>query len=422
MKILFMHQTMPAQYKHLVWHLANRTDHEVTFICRIGPDKVDKVRMVKYEVEGEKPPPSHHFLINYQDGIRYGYAAARAALNLQREGYRPDVIIAHPGWGDTFYIKDVFPKTPLLSYFEFFYHPTGADTFFDLRETPKAYDRQRIFTKNAVNLMSLEHADWGITPTTWQWRLFPAQLRHRISVIHEGVDTDVVAPDSKVAFKLPNGRVLTRADEVLTHVERNLEPYRGFPSFMRAAALIAKQRPNCQILIAGGEAQGYGKPPPKGTTYRQMMEDEVKINPEQLHFLGRISYADYVKLLQVSTAHVYLTMPFVLSWSLLEAMAAGCLVVGSNTPPVVEVIEDGVNGMLADFFSPEEIADRIELAFAKREAMRPIREQARRTILDKYNLRRCLPLQLQLIYALAQGNMPTPVSDQFGPERVIARA
>lgn len=417
MKILFMHQTMPAQFKHLAAHLASRPEHEVTFLSRLGMDKADNIRCVKYKLEG-KAPPTHRYLANFHDGMRFGYAAARAALDLRREGYRPDVIVAHPGWGDTFYIKDVFPKAPLLSYFEFYYHPTGADTFFDLRETPSAFDRQRIFTKNAVNLMSLDHADWGLTPTAWQWRLFPPQLRHRISIIHDGIDTDTLAPNPEAQFTLPNGRVLTRADEVVTHVERNLEPYRGFPSFMRAAALIAARRPNCQILVAGGEAQGYGRPPPKGTTYRKMMQEEVKIDPERIHFLGRIPYPQYIKLLQISTAHVYLTLPFVLSWSMLEAMSAGCLVVGSNTPPVAEVIEDGVNGLLAEFSSPEEIAERIETALAEREAMGEIRARARQTIVERYSLRRCLPLQLQLINILGRGRVPIPVSDQIGGERL----
>jgi glycosyltransferase involved in cell wall biosynthesis len=414
MKILFMHQTMPAQFKHLVRYFASRPEHEVTFISRLGPDAVENVHCVKYKMLGEEPPKTHPYLANFQEGIRYGYSAAMAALDLQRQGYRPDVIVAHPGWGDTLYIKDVFPKSPLLSYFEFYYHPTGADTFFDPAEVPKSRDQQRIFSKNAINLMSLDNSDWGITPTTWQWRLHPAELRHRISVIHDGIDVRTIAPDPQASFKLPNGRVLTSTDEVLTYVARNLEPYRGFPSFMRAAALIAERRPNCQILVVGAEQGGYGRPAPKGTTYRQIMLDEVKIDPDRIHFLGPVPYRDYLNILRISTAHLYLTLPFVLSWSMLEAMSAGCLVIGSNTPPVAEVIEDGVNGLLADFLSPGEIADQIELALADRRAMMEIRARARETIIERYSLARCIPLQLELIHKLARGSTPIAVSDRIG--------
>jgi glycosyltransferase involved in cell wall biosynthesis len=242
-----------------------------------------------------------------------------------------------------------------------------------------------------------------MSPTEWQKRQHPAAFRDKIAVIFDGVDATRLTPEPSTQFPLPSGRRLTASDEVVTYVSRNLEPYRGFPSFMRALPEILRRRPQAHIVVAGEDKVSYGREPPGGGSWREALLKEVDIDPARVHFLGRVPYDRYIDLLRVSTAHVYLTVPFVLSWSMMEAMATGCLVVGSRTPPVEEVIRDGDNGLLVDFFSPAAIAETVVATLADRTAFARLRRRARATILDKYDLARCLPAQLDLIASLTTG-------------------
>lgn len=289
----------------------------------------------------------------------HGQGAVRAGLALQQRGFTPDVICAHPGWGEELFLKDVFPDAKLLTYCEFYYRADGSDVGFDPEQPVSLDTRCRIRAKNAALLISLEAADWGISPTEWQHRQHPDIFRSKISIIHDGVDTDLGRPDETVTIILPDGRPLTRRDEVVTYVARNLEPYRGFPTFMRAAADILRRRPYARILVVGGDEVSYGAGPTDAANWREKMLAEVTPDPDRIHFLGKVPYDQFLRILRLSRAHVYLTYPFVLSWSLLEAMACGAVVVGSATPPVKEVIDHGRNGFLVDLFDSRMVADRV---------------------------------------------------------------
>jgi glycosyltransferase involved in cell wall biosynthesis len=297
--------------------------------------------------------------------------------------------------------KDVFPQTPLLGYFEFFYRFEGADVGFDPTETLIFDTAPRIRTKNAGNLLGLEAADWGQCPTQWQKSTYPEHSHPKLHVIHEGIDTTVVVPDGSARLRLPVADIeLAAGDKVVTYVARNLEPYRGFPGFMRSLPVILEQHPNARVLVVGGDEVSYGPRLQNGQTFRQQILKELgdSLDLRRVHFLGKVPYPVFLKILQVSCVHVYLTYPFVLSWSMLEAMAAGCLVVGSRTAPVQEVIRDGENGFLVDFFSSKEIAERVVVALAEPEHFTGVRARARQTIVEAYDLKRvCLPGQLDLI-------------------------
>lgn len=282
--------------------------------------------------------------------------------------------------------KDIYADVPLITFFEFYYHAQDADVGFDPEYPNSLNDNLRIRIKNATNLLSLDAADIGISPTAWQRSLYPLEYQSKIRLIHEGINTDIAIPDPMAFLELPSGLRLTKKDEVITYVARNLEPYRGFHIFMRAVEQIRQRRPNCHVLIVGGDEVSYGQKLPAGETYREQMLKEVKIDPARVHFMGHIPYAQYLKVLQVSSAHVYLTVPFVLSWSMLEAMSAECVVIGSATPPVQEVIEDGVNGLLVDFFSPEQIADAVDKVMDDKKRLEGIGKKARKTILENYKL------------------------------------
>ncbi len=237
-------------------------------------------------------------------------------------------MFAHIGWGEALFLKDIFPEAKLLLYCEFFYRARGADTGFDPEFPPSSASFARLRVMNAPLLMALEAADLGVAPTHWQRRQFSPGYKDRIAVIHDGVDTDRVLPGEQPE------------EELITYVARNLEPYRGFHVFMRAIPEIQRRRPKARIVIVGGDEVSYSPRLPPGETYRERLlrELEGKIDLSRVHFAGTIAYRDYLDLLRRSAVHVYLTYPFVLSWSLLEAMACGCLVVGSRTPPVQEVI------------------------------------------------------------------------------------
>ena len=387
-RLLFVHQNFPGQYRHLAAHYAAEAGYRVVAVGEKA-NLLRQPRLPGVEVLGYDLPELDKldaFNGSVLKAIHRGKRVAAGAAHLKRQGFRPDVIFAHIGWGEALFLKDIFPDARVLLYGEFFYRAQGGDVGFDPEFPMSAEKVLRLRVMNAPLLMSLDASDWGIAPTRWQHKQFPAPYAERMSVIHDGIDTDVVRPG---AFG---------EQELITYVARNLEPYRGFHVFMRAIPEIQKRRPKARIVIVGGDDVSYSPRLPSGQTYRQRLlrEIEGKADLSRVHFTGRIPYADYLALLRRSSVHVYLTYPFVLSWSLLEAMSAGCLVVASRTPPVEEVIRDGENGLLVDFFSPEAIAAKVDHALSGEFEF--MKQNARQTVVDRYDLRRvCLPAQVELV-------------------------
>lgn len=384
MRILFIHQNFPGQFPHIARHLVKDPNHEVIAICQKQAPKLKDVPCITYKPARKVTKGIHHYLIGTEAAILNGQAVVRVLQGLQKKGFVPDVIIGHAAWGETLYCKDVFPMTKLINYTEFFYHAVGADTGFDPKYPNTFDDLTRIRSKNMINLLGLNNADQCISPTEWQKSVHPPEYHHKISVIHEGVNPDVVKPNPEAAFTLPNGQTLTKKDKVITYGIRNLEPYRGFHIFMHAVVEICKRQPDCQIVIFGGDGVSYGRKPTNGETYKQMLLEEVDIDESRVHFLGRLPHDQYLKVLQISAAHVYLTVPFVLSWSVIEAMAAECLIIASSTPPVKEVITHKKTGLLVDFFSVTEISDAVDHALAKPKTLQKLRKAARKFIVEHY--------------------------------------
>jgi glycosyltransferase involved in cell wall biosynthesis len=401
MNFVFIHQHFPGQYVHIVRYLA-AAGHDVVFLTQERTAQLPWVRKIMYAPTGAARY-IHPYLRDLEGGVLNGLAVASQCETLKRQGFAPDIVIGHNGWGEILYIKDVWPAVPLLGYFEFFYHPRGTDVDCDPEFPPLPDDAVRLRTRNAVNLVGLHAADWGQTPTRWQHSLYPPLYRERISVIHEGVDTDRVRPDATARIWLQGGLSFSAADELITYSARNLEPYRGFHSFMRALPSVLQQRPHANVLIIGGDGVSYGRHPTRAHSWREQMLAELdgRLDRSRVHFLGKLPYEHYLTILQLSSLHVYLTYPFVLSWSLIEAMSAGCLIVASATPPVEEVISDGVNGYLADMFDADALARRILFALEQREAQVQLRAAARQTALDCYDLNRiCIPAYLALLRRL----------------------
>jgi glycosyltransferase involved in cell wall biosynthesis len=410
MKILFVHQNFPAQYLHLARHLGAIGGNEVVFITQRTDAALSGVQNIVYQPHRSISQTQHHYLFDTEAGLLNAQAVTRVALDLKESGFTPDVMLGHNGWGEIWFLKDVFPNTPLIGYFEFFYRFLGADVGFDPNDQIIPDTAPRVRTKNLGNLIGLDAVDIGQTPTEWQRSLYPSVYQPKLNVTHEGINTQIVLPEANARLTIPElGINLTREDEVLTYVARNLEPHRGFPEFMRSLPAILEQRPNAQVLIVGGDDVSYGPRLAEGQSYRQKMLAELgsSLDLSRVHFLGKLPYSTYLKVLQISRVHVYLTFPFVLSWSMLESMAAGCLLVASKTAPVEEVVRDGENGFLVDFFSDGAISGRVvEALAAGKDGYADIRQNARQTIIEKYDLRTiCLPAQLRLLNATAQGRM-----------------
>jgi glycosyltransferase involved in cell wall biosynthesis len=404
MKVLCVHQNFPGQYLHLVRHLGAQSQHQVVFITQRQDVVLPGVKKMVYKPRRTITPQVHHYLRESEAAVLNAQEVARIALDLRKAGFIPDVMLGHNGWGEIWYLKDIFPEAPLVGYFEFFYRMQGADVGFDPADPITPDTAPRLRTKNLGNLLALDTADLGQCPTEWQKSVYPRRYHPILNVIHEGIDTTIVKPDAAARLIIADKKAeFVAGEEIVTYVARNLEPYRGFPSFMRALPKVLEARPNARVLIVGGDEVSYGARLPKGETFRQRMLAELNgsLDLARVHFLGKIPYAGFVKVLQVSRVHVYLTYPFVLSWSMLEAMAAGCLVVASRTQPVQEVIQHAANGLLVDFFSHDQIADRIIDVLEDRRSFASVRQNARETIVDRYDLKSvCLPAHLRLLNML----------------------
>jgi glycosyltransferase involved in cell wall biosynthesis len=346
-------------------------------------------------------------LIDLETKIIRGEALFHATLKLNATGFSPDIIIAHPGWGESLFLKNVWPDAKLAMYCEFFYHAKGADVGFDPEFPSKHLDDMcRLQLKNANNLLHFETADAGISPTHWQASTFPLPFRDKITVIHDGIDTNQIKPNPKVSLTLNNKLTLTRADEIITFVNRGLEPYRGCHIFMRCLPELLARRPNARVLIVGSNETSYGAAPPKGQTWRDIFFNEVKHrfapgDLNRIHFLGRIEYGHFISLLQLSTVHIYLTYPFVLSWSLLEAMSCGCAIVASDTQPLHEAIVHNKTGRLVGFFDKTALIEQVCDLLDHPEERNRLGKNARAFAQAHYDLQTiCLPQQLNWVNQL----------------------
>ncbi|MCP4380700.1 MAG: glycosyltransferase [Hyphomicrobiales bacterium] len=400
MRLLFVHQNFPGQFLHLAPRLA-RAGHQVTALSKREEDvKLPGVKVVRYALPDKKAPGTRPLLQRFERARGYGEAAANSALRMKRDGFAPDVIVIHPGWGEGLFLKDVWPEARQLHYCEFHLTPFGPAQVHNPTMPPAMHQVFEARLSTGLNLFALETMDRGYSPTRWQHGQYPDHARDRIDIIHDGINARACRPNPDATVTLPSGRQLTRRDKVVTYVSRNLEPMRGFPEFMRAAELLLSRNQDVEVVVVGGDEVSYSRSHASGRPWREIMLDEVDVDPSRIHFLGKVPYGVYLSALQISAAHVYLTAPFLLSWSALEAMSAGCLLIASDTDPVREVVEDGENGLLFDFFDRRQLVSLVEDSLADPDKFESIRENARATILENYTVARCVPVQMDLVESL----------------------
>ena len=406
MKLLFVHQNFPGQFLHLAPEM-QRLGHDVRALTDATNGKTAEVPILRYTHKAQPLDAKATRLgRTFTQMADRGVSVARHARRMRAEGYVPDVIYGHSGWGETLFLKEVWPEAKLLVFAEFYYRGIGADTGFDPEFQAQGFDQVMISQSRAAYLaQALIHADAGVAPTEWQASTHPPVLRRQLEVIFDGVDCDRLTPNPQARFTLPDGRTLHRGDEVVTFVNRNLEPYRGYHIFLRALPDVLAARPGAHVVIVGEDGVSYGAAPPGGGTWKDLILNEVKdrLDLSRVHFVGKLPYDHLVDLIHVSRVHAYLTYPFVLSWSMVETMAAGTLVIGSNTAPVAEVITDGKTGRLVDFFDVKGWSAALIDALAHPEAYEPMRAAARQMVRDRYDLRSVsLPKQVELLTRLSR--------------------
>jgi glycosyltransferase involved in cell wall biosynthesis len=410
MKILFIHQNFPGQFKFLAPALVNQ-GHEVhaMIMKKTETQSWQGVTLHPYYPSRATTPNIHPWVSDFETKTIRAEACFRKAVEMKKDGFSPDLIIAHHGWGESLFLKEIWPEAKLAVYCEFYYHPEDADVGFD-PEFPSndITEPCRLRLKNLNNLLHFDIADAGISPTHWQASTFPDNFRSRITVIHDGIDTKVVTPNPNVSLTLNGNLRLTKDDEIITFVNRNLEPYRGYHIFMRALPAILKKRPNARVLIVGGNDVSYGARPKDGGKWKDIFIEEVKgqipaDDWKRVHFLGNIPYENFIPLLQLSMVHVYLTYPFVLSWSLLEAMSVGCAIVASDTKPLHEAIKHNETGRMVDFFDINALTNEICTLLEDSRLRKKIGENARAFAIAQYDLQAsCLPRQLEWVDSLLQ--------------------
>lgn len=406
--LLFVHQNFPGQFRHLAAACAN-AGHRVVALGYNKTPELAGIETVRYRLPPSIAPQSPPWLADFETKCLRARAALAAARQLQQQGFKPDVIVAHAGWGEAMFLKQVWPGARLGLYAEFFYRAEGADVGFDPEFRAQDPSLQpRLLLKNTANHLQFAQAEASLSPTHWQASTYPEEWRSRMSVIHEGVDTDRLQPlppsQSTADMVLSDGQKIPGSAEVITFVARNLEPYRGYHVFMRALPELLALRPDAHVLVVGGDGTSYGSKPSDGISWKARFWSEVKasIAPNRVHFLGQLSYKQYLAVMHRADVHVYLTYPFVLSWSLIEAMSLGKAIVASATAPVEEVIDDGEQGLLVPFFDTSALA-RTTAHLLHNPALRQrLGQSAREKAVRQYDLHRfCLPRQQAWIDQLA---------------------
>ena len=400
-RTLFVHQNFPAQFLNAASSFAAEDGHEVVSIGSHTARALPNVRLIRYQLPGANLGSVHPFARQFDIEVRRAEQVLYIGTDLLASGFEPDIVFVHCGWGEGLPLRALFPRAKIVSYLEYFYQPKGLDVGFDPEWPGLSLDGAiALHARNAGTLLSLADADVAISPTAWQRSTFPPRLQSLISVCHEGIDVKRVRPDPAATYTLPDGRRLKAGEQIVTFVARNLEPLRGYHIFMRSLPKLMQNSPNAHILIVGGDYVSYGLPPPTGQSWKDLFWDEVKsqVDADRVHFLGRLDYDRYLEILQVSAAHVYLTYPFVLSWSLLEAMSAGCMVIGSRTGPVEEVLDD-TTGALFPFFDADALASQVSDVLKRPWSFTSLREAARRRVIERFDSLRCLSTLRGLVHS-----------------------
>jgi len=405
MKIMFVHQNFPAQYRELLTWLIDQGGHELVFLTqRKDVKQIAGVRVVTYKPHHTPADTAYAPSKYWEENCGNGLGVAFACQKLEGQGFRPDIVLGHVGWGELTFLKQVWPDVPIIGYFEYFFLAKGGSVGFDPEFPVNPHTPFLMHARNAVNFANIQTVDLGHSPTEFQRQTFPETFHSKIYVKHDGIRTDQLRPNPQASVPLGRlGRAVTRDDEVFTYMARNMEPTRGFHIFMRALPRILEARPNARVIIIGGNETSYGKASTAKGGYREELAREVgtRVDWDRVHFVGKVPFKDYQSIIQVGRCHIYLTVPFVLSWSLLESMSMGATIVASDTAPVREVMTHGKTGMLVDFLKPEALADQVVDVLSDPDGHAHLGPAARAHVVEHFDFEtRCLPEHIARINSL----------------------
>lgn len=403
MHVVFVHKNFPAQFGHIARHLVKEKGHRATFVSEQPAGVVEGIEKIQYAVRGGATKQTHYFSRSFENAVWHA-GAVYDALKPFRATLRPDLIVGHSGFGSTLYLPELFPGTPIVSYLEYFYRSRDSDVDFRPEHPPREYDRLRSPTRNAMILLDLEYCAAGYSPTEFQRGVMPEAYRPKIRVLHDGIDTGFWRPQ-EIPDRTIGKLKLGPGERLVTYVSRGLEAMRGFDVFMRAAKRIYEAHPDVRIVVVGEDRVAYGGDLRhiEERSFKEHVLSQDDYDLERILFAGRVEPSVLARLLSLSDLHVYLTVPFVLSWSLLDAMACGCTILASDTAPVRELIHDGENGLLCDFFDADRLAARALDVLADPERHRELGRAARRTIEERYSMDVIMPRMLAFYEEVAGG-------------------
>lgn len=399
MRILFVHHYFPGQFQRIAQHYVSEGHDVVAFHRGLQDGRATRpvpgVRAIVYGEEAVSDRPEDHVLHDVDQFVREAASVGFRAVELKDEGWLPDLVYDHSGWGTGAFLHDVFPDAKHIRYCEWFFNNTAESGEFLTGERPF----EARFMNSLLNLptmMDLTRADLMIAPTEWQRRQFPDAIRRQIRIAPDGVDTDLFRPDRDARFTTPEGKSFVAGDRVVTYVARGADPFRGFQPFIEALGIAQAEDPDLHALILGDRKVYYGAGVGREDHFNDVMR-RAAIDPRRTHFTGVVAYEQYRQALQVSAAHIYLTVPFVLSWSAIEALATGCAFIGSDTAPVREFVEHGREGLLVGFDDPRAIATAISHMVAAGPEIDAMRKAARRRVLRNWSAGSAIRRHLKLV-------------------------
>jgi glycosyltransferase involved in cell wall biosynthesis len=409
MHILYVHQNFPAQFGHIARHLVQKNGWRCTFVSETPAGTVEGIEKIQYKLAGGATKSTHFCSRTFENAVWHTDAVYNALK--ARPDVQPDLIVGHSGFGSTLFLSELYPDTPIVNFFEYYYRAHDPDSDMDFRtdlnwDVPEVkYLRSRC--RNAMILLDLQNCDAAYTPTKFQKSRFPDEYLPKLQTIFDGVDRGVYhgyneelrpAPGARGTRTLA-GREVGPDTRVVTYVSRGFESMRGFDVFMKAAKKIYQQYPDVLFFIVGTDRIAYGGDESYIAPYKSfkdwtLAQDEYDLG--KFVFAGRMNPSDLGKLLASSDLHMYLTVPFVLSWSMMDALSCGAVVLGSATAPVKEMIRDGENGLLADFFDTDEMAEKAVRVLRDPAAFRPLGRAAEEMVVRDYSLEAVLPRMLSL--------------------------
>tara|TARA_B100000674_G_scaffold498388_1_gene536456 strand:+ start:1733 stop:2938 length:1206 start_codon:yes stop_codon:yes gene_type:complete len=387
MKLLLVHQNFPGQFRDLGPALCDR-GHELKAIGSSQRPTDQRIEVLRYQHNLGERSGVHPHSLEVDEWITRSEQVANLAMKLKQRGWAPDVMLAHPGWGEALLLRQVFPSTPLVIWPELWLRPEHlgiSSTGMNVGQM------QYLRIKDWLIDGAMADASLAVLPTQYQASTFPARWQHKIAVVHEGVPEAMLQLPRLGQLTIANGVTLGQDVPVVTFISRNLEPMRGFPTFMRAMPSLLAHNPKVQIVIVGGDEVSYSSAPGDGRTWRDHLLEELgdRIDRNRVHLFGRMPHDQLQKLYRRSDLHVYLSKAFVLSWSLLELMACGTPVLGEANSMMEELIQPGVNGALWRG-QPENLAKAILTLLEKPDQLRQWGRQAKQQLQPTYLQQHCL--------------------------------